>query len=114
MGSDKLYYGTFGLIILMLGVSIILGVSFSLSVLGVMTLWVLSIGIILILVGGISLLMLHRNSGRSQIGLGMLFVLISTGVFMVILQLFNIYITLGIILIAGGCSIGAFGLSKKE
>jgi uncharacterized membrane protein HdeD (DUF308 family) len=114
MGSDKLYYGTLGLVILMLGVSIILGVFFSMNVLGVVTLWVLSIGVILILVGVLSLLKLHRNSGRSQIGLGLLLVLISSGVFMVILQLFNIYVTLGIILIAGGMSIGALGLSKKE
>lgn len=114
MGSDKLYYGTWGLIILMLGVSIILGVSFSMNVLEVVTLWVLSIGAILILVGMISLLKLHNNSGRFQIGMGLLFVLVSAGVITVTLQLLNVYLTIGIILIVGGISIGVLGLSKKE
>jgi len=114
MGSNKLFYGTWGLIILMLGVSIILGVLFSMNVLGVVTLWVLCIGGILILVGVISLLKLHHSSGRLQIGMGILFILVSAGVFTVILQLLNVYITVGIILIVGGISIGVLGASKKE
>ncbi len=113
MGSNKLFYGTWGLIILMLGVSIILGVTFQMNVLGVVTLWVLSIGAILILVGVISL-KLKRNTGRLQIALGILFVLVSAGVITVTLQFLNVYLTLGIILIVGGISIGALGLLKKE
>jgi len=48
MGSHKICYGTWGLVLLMLGVSIILGVSFSFDALGIVTLGVLSIGVLVI------------------------------------------------------------------
>jgi hypothetical protein len=114
MGSDRIYYGTWGLVILMLGVSILLGIFFSFDVLGIVTLWVLSSGVILILIGVISVLKFRRSTARLQIGVGMLFVLISAGVFAVILRLFNIYLMFGIIIIVGGISIGVLGVSKKE
>ncbi len=114
MGSNKIFYGAWGLVILMLGVSIILGVFYSMNVLGVIALWVLSIGVILILVGMITLLGLHNNAGRLQIGMGLLFVLVTAGAFAVTLRLLNVYITLGIIFIIGGISFGIMGMSKKE
>jgi hypothetical protein len=48
MGSHKICYGTWGLVVLMPGVSIILGVSFPFDVLGIVTLEALSIGVIVI------------------------------------------------------------------
>ncbi len=114
MGSNKIFYGAWGLVILMLGVSIILGVYLSMSVLGVIALWVMSIGVILILVGMLTLLTLHNNAGRLQIGMGLLFVLVTAGAFAVTLQLLSVYITLGIIFIIGGISFGILGMSKKE
>jgi len=113
MNPDRIFYGTWGLVILMIGICVILGKLFSLDVLGIFTLWVLSVGAILVIVGIITI-NTSKKTATMQMGAGMLLVVISAGAMAILLKLLDVYITLAIIIIFVGAGIASLGLSKKR
>ena len=113
MNADKIFYATWGLVIIFIGISAIIGMFFSLDIFGTFLLWLLCVGAILTVVGSITLTK-KRGTALTQIGAGMTLVVIAAGVLAIFLQILNVYVTLAIIIIFLGLGIAALGMSKKR
>ena len=113
MNSDKIFYATWGLVVIMAGLCAIIGMALELEIIGIFMLWLLSVGIILVVVGIISLGK-SKTAANIQIVVGMLLVVVSGGILAVYLELLDTYVTLAIIVIIVGVSIAAMGMSKKR
>jgi len=112
MSKDRIFYGTWGAVILMIGVCVILGMYLSFDAMEIFTLWVLCVGAILFVVGMISLKESKKNA-TIQMVTGAMLMVISAGTLAIVLKLLSMYITIAIIIIVVGITILALGLSKK-
>ena len=113
MNSDKIFYATCGLVVIMAGFCAIIGMSLKLGIPSIFMLWLLSLGIILVVVGIISLVKI-RTATNIQIVVGVLLVVVSGGTLAIYLELLDVYVTLAIIVIIVGVCITAMGMSKKR
>jgi len=109
MNSDKIFYATLGLVIIMLGISAIIGLYLQMEILAIIMLWILTAGIILAVAGAITIPK-SKNTATLQMITGVLFVCISAGVLAVVLNLLNIYVALAIIIVIIGTSVSTLGL----
>jgi len=113
MNGDKIFYGTWGAVILMIGVCVILGMYLSLDVLEIFTLWILCVGAILFIAGIVSI-KASKKSATIQMITGTLLVTISVGTLATFLKLLDVYVTLAIIVIVAGVTTVALGVSKTR
>ena len=111
MNYDKLFYATWGFVFILAGICAIFGMYFQLNLFATIMLWLISIGILLILVGGMTLKETSKT-GIIQMFLGLILVVVSASILSVILQLINIFISLAIIIILIGIIIVALSFSK--
>jgi len=113
MEKDKIFYATWGLVIIFIGLSAIIGMLLSLDIVGIFLVWLFLVGALLVIVGGISIRN-NRSTALLQIGTGMVLVLVSAGSLAVFLEVLDVYVTIALIIIFMGIGIVAIGMSKKR
>ena len=101
------------LVVIMIGVCAIIGMMLELPLAGIIMLWLLSVGIILIIVG-IATVNKSIKAANIQMVTGMLLVFLSAGTLAVFLNILDVYVTLAIIIIIVGITIVALGMSNKR
>ena len=113
MKADKIFFAGCGLVIIMAGICAIIGLSFQWDFLSIVMAWLISVGVILIVVGLISVTT-DRKTAILQILTGELLATITLGILVMHLALLDIYIIFALILIIVGGTIIAVGISRKE
>jgi hypothetical protein len=113
MNTDKIFYATWGAVIIMIGICVLLGMYLNLEIIGTTLLWLFSVGIILLTVG-IATVGKDKNTATLQMITGMILSSVTIGGLVLIKNLLDVYQTLAIILIIVGVSIVAIGLSRKR
>jgi len=113
MNTDKIFYGAWGSVIIMIGVAALLGMYFELGIEGAVLIWLFLVGLIL-LIAGIFTAIKDKNTATLQMIVGMILSVISIGLLAVYKELFDLYITIAIIIIVIGLSIVAIGLVRKR
>jgi hypothetical protein len=113
MNTDKIFYATWGAVIIMIGICVLLGMYLNLEIIGTTLLWLFSVGIILLTVG-IATAGKDKNTATLQMITGMILSSVTIVGLVLIKDLLDVYQTLAIILIIVGVSIVAIGLSRKR
>ena len=112
MNPDKAFYGTWGSAILMLGVCAIIGMALEIGAAGILMIWVLCLGAIL-LVLGIMTMKDKAGSAQLQVGAGMALVALSVTALAVFLELISMLMALALIVVFVGIGILSLGMTKK-
>jgi hypothetical protein len=113
MKSDKIFYASWGLALILIGVCIIIGLGLHLDFWTTFMLWLLSVGILLVIVGIITA-STDRKTAILQVITGELLAAISLGILAIYLHILDVYVTLGLIIIIIGGSVIFIGLSRKR
>lgn len=113
MNADKIFYGTWAAVIIMIGACLLIGNYLLLNALETFSLWFLCVGAILFIVGIISI-KLNRKSANIQMIIGVFLVALSSASLSIFLGLLDAYVSLAIILIVVGIIIVFLGISKKR
>jgi hypothetical protein len=113
MKADKIFFASWGLVIIMAGVCAIIGLSFQWDFWSIVMLWLFSVGMILIVAGIISI-PADRKTAILQIMAGELLATITLGILAIHLRLLDMYIIFALIIIIVGGSVIAIGVSRKE
>lgn len=112
MKADKIFYASWGFAIIMAGICAIIGLYFQWDLLSIVMLWFITVGVILIAVGLISLSS-DRKTAVMQIIAGEILTLVTLGILAIYLHILDVYITLAVIIIIIGISVIAVGISRK-
>ena len=113
MNSDKIFHISWGLLVILAGLSIIFGIYLRYGAIEILMLLILDVGIILIIIGGITKSK-EKNNATIQIILGLMLVILSLGGLSVILNILDAIIALAIIIVIFGISIVILGLIKHR
>lgn len=113
MNTDKIFYATWGAVVIMIGVAALIGMYFELGIEGAALIWLFFVGIILLSVGMFTATK-DKSTATLQMMVGMILSVISIGVLAVYKKLFGTYETVAIIVIVLGLSIIAIGLVQKR
>ena len=113
MNADKLFIATWGLVVILAGVCAIVGLSFELAAIGIVSLWLLCVGLVLTIVGLLTLKK-DQKTGTYQTIAGVLLFAVFTGAFAVITNLLDIYVTIALIIIIVGVGILTLALLRKR
>lgn len=114
MNTDKIFYGTWGTVIVMIGIAVLIGMKVDLGgYLGIFLLWLFLVGIVLLVVG-MATITKDSSTAMLQLIAGMILSVISLGG--LALYRFKDYTfeILALILVIVGVSIIIIGLSKKR
>ena len=111
MNFDKLFYATWGFVLILAGISAILGIYLQIDLFSTIMIWLISVGIMLTIVGILNMNEPNKT-GLMQMILGLLFVVFSASILSVILELINILVSVALIIILIGIIIVAMSLSK--
>lgn len=112
MKTDKIFFASWGFVIIMAGVCTIIGLSFQWDFWSIVMLWLLSDGVILT-VAGLIAVPKDRKTAILQITAGGLLATITLGFLAIHLRLLDMYITFALIIIIVGGIVIAVGLSRK-
>jgi hypothetical protein len=112
MKADKIFYASWGLVLIMAGICAIIGLSLQWDILSIVLLWLISVGIILI-VAGVITLSSDRKTAILQMLAGVLCSTITLGILAIYLQVLDVYVTFALIIIIVGVSVIAIGISRK-
>jgi len=112
MKADKIFYATWGLVIIMAGICAIIGLRLQLDLWSIVMVWLICVGIILIAAGFVTLSS-DRKTAILQILVGELCMTITLGVLAIYLHVLDIYLTFALISIIVGVSVIAVGMSRK-
>jgi hypothetical protein len=112
MKADKIFFVIWGLVIIMAGICAIIGLSFQWDFLSILMFWLVSVGVILIVAGLISL-STDKKTASMRILQGEVLATITLGILVIHLRLLDMYLTFALIIIIFGVSVIALGISRK-
>jgi hypothetical protein len=113
MEFDRIFYASWGFILIIVGLCAIIGMFLELSLLAIIILWFLFIGFLLVIIGSLNQIKNGKNN-PFIILLGLVIVVGSAVILTVLLELINIYIAISIIIIIAGVSTVLHGFSKNR
>ena len=113
MRSDKIFYMSWGIAIILIGVCVIIGLGFHLDLGITFILWLLSVGILIVILAMITST-INRKTALSQLITGEIITAISLGTLAIYFQVLDSLIALSLIIIIIGGGVIVLGMSRKE